>query len=238
MPIAPARLSAAPAIVRRSWKTPIQRNSPGRKSSPKTAITAVSFLSRSLRMRVAARQCSTTDWGSVPKDWMSAARAPPSIRTCTARENASPRFGSNSEILPGFTSDLCHSLLALSRSLTGLSRYAAEASACVAAVCPAEPRSGTCAPGVKSKPSFATTAPIAASFRTAACSQLPRPAHLLSWGTTAYRGCGAHVLREGNAARHAVAGRAAPPTMTPVPPVHGASRPAAAASPHGGRRTC
>lgn len=65
---------------------------------------------------------------------MSAARPPPSIRVCTARENASPRFGSNSDTLPFFTSDLCHSLFALRISSTGLSRYAAEARACVAAV--------------------------------------------------------------------------------------------------------
>ena len=140
----------------------------------------VSLASRSLRMRFAARQCSTTDCGSVPKDWIRALRAPPSIRVCTARENASPRFGSNSENLAGVTSDLCHSLLALRSSATGPSRYAAEASACVAAVCPAAPVSGTCAPGLKSKTSLATAAPSPRCIRTAACSQLPCSAHLLS----------------------------------------------------------
>ncbi len=62
--------------------------------------------------------------------------------------------------LPGFTTDLCHSLLALRMSSTGLSRYAAEARALVATAAPADPPwSGICAPGEKSNPLLATVAP-------------------------------------------------------------------------------
>ncbi len=111
-------------------------------------------------MRLAARQCSTTVCGSMPKDWMSAPRPPPSMRSWSARENASPRFGSNRESLGGLMVDFAVSESAFEMSESGLSRYAAEASAWVAAVCPAPPDSGTCAPGLKSKPSAATAAPI------------------------------------------------------------------------------
>ena len=139
-------------------------------------------MSRSLRMRIEARQCSTMVPGSVPKDWMMPLRVPPSIRVCTARENASPRLGSKSDSLPFFTSDSCHSLFALSMSWIGLSRYAAEASAWVAAVWPAEPWSGTCGPGKKSKWLFRRHCrPHRRTRRSAARSRLPCPAHLLSW---------------------------------------------------------
>lgn len=152
--------------MRRIWKTSSHTIRPGRKSRPHSAITAVSQLSRCLRIRFAARQCSTTTCGSVPKDWMSGLRAPPSSRPWTARENASPRFGAASDQSPFFTSDLCHSLLAASSSSTFASRYAAEARAYVAAVWPAEPCNGTCAPGLKSNTSSATAAPIAARLRS------------------------------------------------------------------------
>ncbi len=44
-------------------------------------------------MRFAARQCSTTTCGSVPKDWMRGLRPAPSMRSRTARPKASPRLG-------------------------------------------------------------------------------------------------------------------------------------------------
>ncbi len=170
VPRAEARLSVALAIVRRIWKTSSQTSRPGRKIRPQSTKTAVSQLSRSLRMWLAARQCSTTTCGSMPKDWISGLRPPPSIRTCTARENASPRFGAKivPQARPGVTADWCHSLLALRISSTSLSRYAAEARAYVAAVWPAAPARGTWAPGLKSNPSSATPAPIAAVLRFAA----------------------------------------------------------------------
>lgn len=120
--MAPTRRSFAPASVRRSWKTPSQSRAPGRNSRPNTAVTAVSFLSRSFRIPFAARQCSTMVRDSVPKDWMRAPRPPPRVLSWTARANASPRFGSISENLPLETLDLCHSLSALRISSTGLSR--------------------------------------------------------------------------------------------------------------------
>ncbi len=119
---APARLSSRLVIVVRIWKTSSHTSRPGRKSSPHRTMTAVSQLSRSRRMRCAASACSTTTWGWVPKDWMSGARPEPSMRSMTARENASPRLGRNSLIRGLATSDLCHSLLALSISSASLSR--------------------------------------------------------------------------------------------------------------------
>lgn len=128
----------------RSRKTSTHSRKPGRKSTPKRTVTRVSLRSRALRSPLADRQCSTTVCGSRPKDWMSAPRPPPSVRSWTARQKASPRFGLkysdlNSLELPVFTSDLCHSLLALRISVTSLSRYAAEARALVATACPPEP---------------------------------------------------------------------------------------------------
>lgn len=170
---------------RRNART--HRSSPGRKRKPKRTVTRVSLVSRALRRRVADRQCSTTVCGSVPKDWMRALRAPPSIRSWTAREKASPRLGVKYLLLksldrPSSILDLCHSLSALRMSATGLSRYAAEARAFVATACPAAPWSGICAPGEKSNPSLATVAPTCRQGTApAAVSQLPCPAHLLSW---------------------------------------------------------
>lgn len=115
-------MSSRLAIVVRIWNTSSHRSRPGRNSSPHSTITAVSQLSRSRRMRWAASACSTTTWGWVPKDWMSGARPEPSIRSMIARENASPRLGRNSLIRGLPTSDLCHSLLALSISSASLSR--------------------------------------------------------------------------------------------------------------------
>ena len=97
----PARPGRA-ARVRRSWKAASQTSTPGRKSSPQTAITTVRRMSRCCRIRLAARQCWTTASGSVPKDCTTSLRPPPSSRSSTARANASPKFGSNSESLGGF----------------------------------------------------------------------------------------------------------------------------------------
>lgn len=119
---APARLSSRRATVVRIWKTRSQISSPGRNSRPHSTMTALSQLSRSLRMRCAARLCSTTTCGWVPKDWMSGARLGPSIRSMIARENASPRLGRKSLIRGLLTADLCHSLLAFSISSASLSR--------------------------------------------------------------------------------------------------------------------
>lgn len=87
-------------------------------------MTAESQLSRSLRMLFAARQCSTTTCGSMPKDWMSGLRPAPTIRSRTAREKASPRLGRKmvAHLRPGLTVDLCQSLLALRISAISLSR--------------------------------------------------------------------------------------------------------------------
>ncbi len=176
MPSKPTRLFWDPAISRRSWKPPSHSSMPGRKSSPKTTMMTVSWVSRCLRMRSAARQCSTTVCGSVPKDWMSGLRPASIMRFCTARENASPRLGSSSANRGFCTSEVAVSEFALSSSSIGPSRYAAEASACVAAVCPAAPESGICAPGLKSNASpIATTAPNAA--HTWCCGLFPTPAH-------------------------------------------------------------
>lgn len=107
-------------------------------------------------------------------------RPAPSMRSTTARPKASPRLGLKivAHLRPELTVDSCHWLFALRISPTSLSRYAAEARAKVAAVCPAEPESGTCAPGVKSKPSNATSAPIAAA-PAPATFPTSCPAHLL-----------------------------------------------------------
>ncbi len=86
VPSAEARLSVVLATLARRMKMSSQTRNPGRNSSPHSTVTAVSQLSRSRRMRWAARQCSTTTWGSVPKDWMSGARPAPSMRSITARE--------------------------------------------------------------------------------------------------------------------------------------------------------
>ncbi len=108
--------------ILRSWKTPSHTSTPGRNSTPNSTISSVSLASRCLRTRVADRQCSTMVCGSVPKDWMSAARPPPSIRTCTAREKASPRLGANSDSLGFLMADLPESESALEMSASGLSR--------------------------------------------------------------------------------------------------------------------
>ncbi len=148
----PARLPADFIVASdlRSWKAPSQTSTPGRKSTPNTPMTTVSRVSRSCRIRLAARQCSTTVCGSMPKDCTSSPRAAPSIRTWTARANASPRLGWNSDSRGAFT--VVASLMS-TRAATAESRYAAEASACVAAVSPSVPVSGICAPGLKSNPS-------------------------------------------------------------------------------------
>lgn len=165
VPSQEARLPVPEARVLRSWNRPSHSSSPGRKTTPHTSMISRSLRSRTLRMREAARQCSTTVCGSAPKDWMSGLRPGPRVRASTARQKASPRLGSRSESFPAFTVDLWRSLSAprMASSLVSLppSRYAAEASALVAAVCPPLPWSGICAPGLKSNPSSATAAPIA-----------------------------------------------------------------------------
>ncbi len=112
--------------VLRSWKAPSHTSTPGRNSSPKTTITTVSRASRCCRIRLAARQCSTTVCGSMPKDCTVSLRPPPSIRTSTARANASPRSGSNSDIRPFFT---LAPELAFTSPSSDPSRYAADESA-------------------------------------------------------------------------------------------------------------
>ncbi len=150
--------------VLRSWKRPSHSSRPGRNSTPQTSMITRSLRSRCLRMWEAARQCSTTVCGSAPKDWMSGLRPAPRVRASTARQKASPRLGSKRESFGGLTVAGWFSLLAVSifSSLLSLppSRYAAEARALVAAVCPPPPCSGICAPGLKSNPSSATAAPI------------------------------------------------------------------------------
>lgn len=92
----PSALNAASvdlASTSRNRKAMTHSSSPGRKSTPQTRVTSVSRVSRSLRSREADRQCSTTVCGSIPNDWIRAPRAPPRVRSVTAREKASPRFG-------------------------------------------------------------------------------------------------------------------------------------------------
>lgn len=165
VPIQELCLPSLAARDLRSWKSPSHKSRPGRNSTPQTSMISRSLRSRSLRMCEAARQCSTTVWGSAPKDWMRGLRSGPRARASTARQKASPRLGSKREIFGGLTVAGWFSLLAVSilSSLLSLppSRYAAEARALVAAVCPPPPCSGTCAPGLKSNPSSATAAPIA-----------------------------------------------------------------------------
>lgn len=124
MPTPETRLLSSFPMVARSWKTSSHTSSPGRKSTPHSSITPVSFWSRSRRMRLAARQCSTTACGSLPKDWMSGLRPTPSMRSITAWENASPRLGRKilAQLRPGLTAVWCHSLSAFLMSSTGLSR--------------------------------------------------------------------------------------------------------------------
>ncbi|CAM5630329.1 hypothetical protein SBADM41S_00443 [Streptomyces badius] len=93
MPTARNAVSLDLLSASRIRKAITQASMPGRNSTPNTTVTRVSRVSRALRRLFADRQCSTTVCGSVPKDWMSALRAPPSMRSWTARANASPRFG-------------------------------------------------------------------------------------------------------------------------------------------------
>lgn len=118
------RLLSSFPMVARSWKTSSQTSRPGRKSTPHSSIRPVSFVSRSRRMRVAARQCSTTTCGSLPKDWMSGARPTPSMRSITACEYASPKLGRKTfaQLRPSLTVDWCHSLSAFLISSIGVSR--------------------------------------------------------------------------------------------------------------------
>ncbi len=128
---APARLSSRLAMVVRSVNTSSHTRKPGRKSTPQITVIAESQLSRSRRMRWAARQCSTTTWGSMPKDWMTGLRPAPSMRSMIARENASPNRGRKifAQGRGGVTFDWCHSLSAFRILETSSSRYAAAASA-------------------------------------------------------------------------------------------------------------
>ena len=67
----------------------------------------------------------------MPKDWMTGLRPAPSIRSITARENASPNLGRKifAQERGGVTFDWCHSLSAFRILVTSSSRYAAAASA-------------------------------------------------------------------------------------------------------------
>lgn len=128
---AEARLSSRLETAVRIWKTSSHSRRPGRKSRPQTAITTVRRVSRSLRRRLAARQCSTTACGSMPKDWTTGLRPTPSIRFTTDWAKASPRLGRKivAHLRLGLTFDSCHSLLASRIFPTSSSRYAAEARA-------------------------------------------------------------------------------------------------------------
>lgn len=88
--------------------------------------------------------------------------------------------GLEEEILGALTEAGWFSLLAPSIEDSAVSlppsRYAAEASALVAAVCPPPPWRGICAPGLKSKPSSATVAPIAVPLCSLPCRGIRRAA--------------------------------------------------------------
>lgn len=147
VPSPETRLLSVLPMVARSWNTSSHTSRPGRNSTPHSSMMPVSLMSRWRRMRVAARQCSTTTCGSLPKDWMSGLRPTPSMRSITAWEYASPKLGRKifAHLRPSLTVDWCHSLSAFLISSIGVSRYAAEASANVGP-CPAPPVRGTCGP--------------------------------------------------------------------------------------------